>query len=218
MSDDRAGDRDARFRSALQQIIEEFAEAFGTGPLTVDQLTRLSQHYSLLCNWNRRINLTRITEPEESARVHYAESLLGRTFIGDSRTLLDIGSGAGFPGLPLAVTCPALQVTALEVNQKKSLFLKEAKDALRLSNFSVATARIEDFRTEDYDVLVSRALDRSEELLPEVIDRMIQGQSTMLYTTEPLLEALTGRLRPSRSVEILRIPGSDTRIIATLRG
>jgi len=194
---------DDRFRSALQQIMKEF----GIGPLSVDQLTKLSQHYSLLCNWNRRINLTRITDPEESARVHYAESLLGRTLVGDSKTLLDIGSGAGFPGVPLAVACPALRVTALEANQKKSLFLKEAKDALRLSNLSVATARIEEFPIEDYDVLASRALERGDELLPGVVDRMKRGQSAMLYTTEPLLDVLTGRLRPPRSVEVLRVPG-----------
>src|SRR5215813_10181747 len=206
-------DRDNRFRSALRQIVDEF----GIDPLSVDQLSTLSQHYSLLCNWNRRINLTRITDPEESARLHYAESLFGRALVGEARTLLDIGSGAGFPAVPLAVICPALQVTALEINQKKSLFLKEAKDALDLSNFSVATARIENFPIEGYDVLASRALDRSEALLPAVIDSMIHGQCAMLYTTDQLLEVLRARLRLPRSVEVHRIPGSETRLIALIQ-
>jgi 16S rRNA (guanine(527)-N(7))-methyltransferase RsmG len=208
------GDRDNRFRLALQPVLEEF----GIDALSADQLSKLSQHYAMLCSWNRRINLTRVIEPEEAARLHYAESLIGRTLVGESSTLLDIGSGAGFPAVPLAIVCPALQVTALEVNQKKSLFLKEAKDALHLSNFSVVTARVEGFPIKEYDVLASRALDRGEELLPALIDSMIQGQSAMLYTTAESLNGLSARLRQPCSIEVKRIPGSDNRLIAIIRG
>jgi len=207
-------DRDKRFSSALRQLVQG---EFGMQPLSVDELAKLSQHYSLLCAWNQRINLTRITEPEESARMHYAESLFGKAFVGDSKKVLDIGSGAGFPGVPLAVVCPALRVTALEVNQKKSLFLKETKDALHLSNFYVSTARVEDFPIEDHDLLASRALDRSGQLLPAVIDRMVSGQSAMLYTTAQVLEALIARLPHHYVVEAHPIPSSDTRLIAMIR-
>src|SRR2546428_777594 len=114
-------ERDNRFRSALSEALAEF----GLASLSLSQLDQLTLHYSMLCSWNQRINLTRIIEPVQAARLHYAESLFGSRFAGDATNLLDVGSGAGFPAIPLAVIQPATHVTALEANQKKSLFLKE---------------------------------------------------------------------------------------------
>ena len=78
------------FESALDQAIS----SFGIEPLTADQTARLVRHYSMLCRWNQRLNLTRITAPREAARRHYAESLFGARFIAGEHTLLDVGSGA----------------------------------------------------------------------------------------------------------------------------
>jgi len=129
------------FRSSLEAAVEKF----GLDPLTGPQLDRLVEHYKMVCKWNRHINLTRITKPDQSARLHYAESLFGGHFLGEARTVLDLGSGAGYPAVPLAVLRSDVTITALEASQKKSLFLNEVKDALGLSNFSVARARIEEF-------------------------------------------------------------------------
>jgi 16S rRNA (guanine527-N7)-methyltransferase len=117
---------DNDFSAALVAAVARF----GLGPLTVEQSAQLEKHFAMLRKWNQRINLTRIVGAREAAKLHYAESLFGARFIDGERTILDIGSGAGFPAIPLAVARPDVQVTALEANQKKSLFLKEAKDEL----------------------------------------------------------------------------------------
>ena len=201
-----------RFRSTLEATVE----SFGLEPLTVKQLDRLVEHYAMVCKWNRHINLTRITKPDQSARLHYAESLFGGLFIGEARTLLDLGSGPGFPGVPLAVHRSDLLVTALEGSQKKALFLNEVKEALDLSNFSVVRARIEDFDWKTYHLLTSRALDRAEETLGSVVARLKPAQRLMLYCTPDLIEQLASDPAGGYATEIHRIPQSENRVVALL--
>lgn len=164
----------------------------------------------MICRWNQRVNLTRITNPREAARLHYAESLFGASFIQGAHTLLDIGSGAGFPAIPLAVVRPDVQVTALEANHKKSLFLKEVKDELELANLKVATARLEEFDWSGYEWLTSRALDRAESVLPLVIERLQPRQKLMLYCGPDLLAELE---RGELKIETHAIPDSQARLI-----
>jgi 16S rRNA (guanine527-N7)-methyltransferase len=198
----------AEFRSELEAAIS----SFGIDKLTRDQNMRLASHYSLLCRWNQRLNLTRITEPFEAARLHYAESLFGARFIGGAQTLLDIGSGAGFPAVPLAVARPDVQVTALEANQKKSLFLKEVKDELGLGNLQVATARLEEFEWAGYELLTSRALDRAEAILPLILERLSATQKLMLYCGPDLVAKLEAKVK--HKPETQRIPETEERLIA----
>lgn len=196
------------FRDALEAAIG----SFGLDPLSAEQTMQLVKHFSLLCRWNRRINLTRIIEPGEAAKLHYAESLFGATFIEGARTVLDIGSGAGFPAIPLGVAWPDVKVTALEANQKKSLFLKEVKDELELGNVEIATERLEAFDWTSQDLLTCRALDRAEEVLPTVIEKMRSDQRLMLYCARDLV----AKLGPRRGwkIETHSIPDSDARLIA----
>lgn len=201
-------DQTATFKSELETAIF----SFGIPALTEERTTRLVRHYAMLCRWNQRLNLTRITEPREAARLHYAESLFGASFIAGAQTLLDIGSGAGFPAIPLAVARPDVQVTAIEANQKKSLFLKEAKDELELVNLKVVTARLEEFDWEAYELLTSRALDRAEAVLPTVIERMRMKQRLMLYCGPDLVAKLEGRV--NYKIETHPIPHSEARLIA----
>ena len=196
----------AAFESALGEAIS----SFGIEPLTHEQTARLVKHYSMLCRWNERLNLTRITAPGEAASLHYAESLFGASFIVGERTLLDIGSGAGFPAIPIAVVRPDVQVTALETNQKKSVFLKEAKDDLGLVNLVVVTARLEDFDWSGYELLTSRALDRAEVVLPLIIQRLSGRQKLMLYCGPDLVAKLEGKVK----VATHPIPHSEARLIA----
>ena len=197
---------------AFQSELEAAILSFGIPALTDDQMIRLVRHYSMLCRWNQRLNLTRITEPGEAARLHYAESLFGARFISGAHTLLDIGSGAGFPAIPLAVARPDVQVTALEANQKKSLFLKEAKDELGLVNLKVVTARLEEVDWAGYELLTSRALDRAEAVLPMVIERLPAQQRLMLYCGPDLVATLEGQVECQ--IETHPIPHSEARIIA----
>lgn len=197
-----------KFRDALEAAIE----GFELDALSEEQTGQMVKHFSLLCRWNRRINLTRIIEPQEAATLHYAESLFGARFIGGARTVLDIGSGAGFPAVPLAVARAEISITALEANQKKSLFLKEAKDELGLSSLEVANARLEEFDWADYDVLTSRALDRAEETLPSIIERMKPKQRMMLYCARDLIAKLGAGTRCE--IKAHPIPGSEARMVA----
>jgi 16S rRNA (guanine527-N7)-methyltransferase len=199
------------FRVELESAIA----GFGLNPLTDEQACQLVKHYALLCRWNQRVNLTRIIEPRDAAKLHYAESLFGAKFIAGARSVLDIGSGAGFPAIPLAVARAETRVTALESNQKKSLFLKEAKDELELDNLEVATARVEEFDLAAYDVLTSRALDRAESIFPSIIERMRSNQRLMLYCADELVEKVKAQVRCK--VDTHSIPGSEARVIAVFR-
>jgi 16S rRNA (guanine(527)-N(7))-methyltransferase RsmG len=199
-----------QFKSALEAVMA----GFGLARLSEQQVAQLVKHYSLMRAWNRRVNLTRILEPDEAARLHYADSLFGGRFIGDARRIVDIGSGAGFPALPLAVLRPDAEVTALEANQKKSVFLNEAKDELGLANFKVRTARLESFDLTGYDLLTSRALDRAEEVLPPVIPRRDARQRFMLYCAPDLLAKINRRVGSMIDVETRPVPQSETRLVA----
>jgi 16S rRNA (guanine527-N7)-methyltransferase len=198
--------------TAFQSELEMAISSFGIEALTKEQTTQLLRHYAMLCRWNQRLNLTRITEPRAAASLHYAESLFGERFIAGEHTLLDIGSGAGFPAIPLAVARPDVQVTALEANQKKSLFLKEAKDELELVNLKVVTSKLEDFDWDGYQLLTSRALDRAEAILPSVIERLSPKQRLMLYGAPDLIAKIEGKVK--YKIDTHRIPNSEARFIA----
>lgn len=200
------------FRKALDAAVAGFA----LDSLTEKQANQLMRHYSLMSRWNQRINLTRIIEPREAAKLHYAESLFGASFIAGARTILDIGSGGGFPAIPLAVARTDIRVTALEANKKRALFLKEAKDELELGNLEVATARLEDFETAGYDLLTSRALDRAELAFPPVIERLTRKQRLLLFCGPELVEKLK-RVACGAGLEVHSIPMSDGRHVAVFQ-
>lgn len=199
-----------KFRRALEASVP----GFGLEALTEKQLDRLAKHYEMMREWNRHINLTRIVEPKEAARLHYADSLFGSLFIEDSKTLLDIGSGAGFPAIPLAILRPDISVTALESNQKKAVFLFEAKDALELSNLNIARARLEEFDPSSFDLLASRALDRAEDILRPLVKRLSRPQRLMLYCGPDLIESLERFTPASYRIERHAVPQSEERFVA----
>ena len=198
----------------FQSELETAISSFGIEAPTDLQRKQLLEHYSMLCRWNQKLNLSRITDPREAATLHYAESLFGARFIAGARTLLDIGSGAGFPAIPVAIARPDVQVTALEANQKKSLFLKEAKDELGLENLKVATARLEEFDWTAYELLTSRALDRADVVLPSIIKSLSARQRVMLYCGQDLISKLESRVHCK--IVTHRIPHSEARLIAIL--
>ncbi len=199
-----------QFTHALEGALRDF----GIEQLTAEQASRLEKHYNMMIEWNRLLNLTRITEMEAAARLHYAESLFGGRFIGSARTAVDIGSGAGFPSIPLAVSRPDVAFTALESNAKKATFLMEVKDALALENFSVANSRLEDFDLSTFDLLATRALDRACDLLPLTASRLKPGQRLMVYCGSDLVEAIKESLGADSLRELLLIPESESRFIA----
>jgi 16S rRNA (guanine527-N7)-methyltransferase len=141
--------------------MEDFKSLLGLefspyGTLTSDQLTLLEQHYQLLLRWNRKINLTRITSVIDAVRYHYCESLyLARSLPEATLRIVDIGSGAGFPGIPVAIYRADCVVHLVESHQRKAVFLSEA--TRNLPNARVLAVRSEDV-TETYDWMTSRAV------------------------------------------------------------
>ncbi len=120
------------------------------------QAEALRSHYELMVRWNRTINLTRIESLEEAVERHYAESLfLASHLPEDVKSVADIGSGAGFPGFPIAVLQGEARVTLVESDQRKAAFLRETRDWAR--NIEVQTVRSEQLKGE-FDVVVSRAV------------------------------------------------------------
>lgn len=150
--------------TAFQDLIaREFAPY---GELTMDQLSKLESHHRLLTQWNSRLNLTRIRSLEDSVKLHYCESLfLGRALPAGSLRIVDIGSGAGFPGIPIGILRPECPVTLVESHQRKAVFLQEA--TRELENIKVISTRAEEV-IERYDWVVSRAVARKDVLALDI--------------------------------------------------
>ena len=141
--------------------MEDFKSLLGLefspyGALTGDQLGLLEQHYQLLLRWNQKINLTRITSLVDAVRYHYCESLyLAQHLPKGALRIVDIGSGAGFPGIPVAIYRPDCEVHLVESHQRKAVFLNEA--TRNLPNARALAIRAEDV-TDSYDWMISRAV------------------------------------------------------------
>ena len=142
---------DPAFAAALDRVLQEFLP--GIADSSREQLLG---HYRLLIEWNRRLNLTRVVEPKEAARRHFGEALfLGKHLPDGTRSIVDVGSGAGFPGLPIAAARPEIQVTCVESVGKKANFLREV--TRDWDNARVLDRRIEDVQ-ETFDWAVLRAV------------------------------------------------------------
>lgn len=138
-------------------LVREFAPY---GSLAIEQIDALEAHYNLLMQWNARLNLTRIESVEDAVRLHYCESLYaGSRLPPGPLSIVDVGSGAGFPGIPIAILRPEFAVTLVESHQRKGVFLREA--SRNLKNVAVVTDRAENLNAE-YDWLVSRAVSSDE--------------------------------------------------------
>ena len=124
---------------------------------SADQVARLERYLALLEKWNRVYNLTAIREPERMVTHHLLDSLAILPHVRGPR-VLDVGSGAGLPGIPLAIASPGLAVTLLDSNYKKVAFLQQAIAELQLANATVVAQRVESWQTgERFETVVSRA-------------------------------------------------------------
>jgi len=133
--------------------------------LSEEQLRQLIWHLGLVSRWNKKLNLTAITEPEAMIINHILDSLSAISYLGGTK-LLDVGSGAGFPGIPIAIVCPHVSVTLLDSRQKRIEFLHYISQNLSLDNIFVEKTRIEDFRpSEKFDTLTARAFSSLSDLL-----------------------------------------------------
>jgi len=119
---------------------------------------RMADHLRLVEKWNRVHNLTAVRETEQMVVLHVLDSLSVLPHLGAAKTVLDVGSGPGFPGIPLAIARPDLEFTLLDSSHKKCSFLEQAKTELRLANATIACERVEAWKPAlRFDLLVSRA-------------------------------------------------------------
>jgi 16S rRNA (guanine(527)-N(7))-methyltransferase RsmG len=129
-------------------------------PLTAAQIELLNGHFELLLKWNKVINLSAVRDEAEIVERHYCESLfLGARLPAGPLSIVDIGSGAGFPGIPVAILRPDCSVVLVESHQRKAAFLKES--ARQLPNVSVESKRVESLEI-GFDCAISRAVTLAE--------------------------------------------------------
>jgi 16S rRNA (guanine527-N7)-methyltransferase len=130
-----------------------------------------------LLEWNRTINLTAVTDPVDIIIKHFVDSLTPLPYLASSRSLLDIGSGAGFPGIPLKIAAPYLRLCLVDSQRRKVSFLKHIVRTLSLREVTVVHGRVEELPRQDppFTAVISRAFRRIEPLLEVVIPLLGPG-------------------------------------------
>ena len=181
---------------SLEQDIAAGAARMGLA-LAPEAAAAMAAHLRLVEKWNRVHNLTAVRELDQMVNLHVLDSLSLLPHLGPAKRVVDVGTGAGFPGIPLAIARPDVAFTLLDSSHKKCAFLEQARTELALANVSVACARVEEFRpAQRYDAVISRAF-------AELSDFVTQSQH---------LAAPGARLLAMKGVypfeEIARIPGS----------
>jgi 16S rRNA (guanine527-N7)-methyltransferase len=171
-------------------------------------LPQLSAYLDLLLKWNARTNLTAIRDPEEIVRRHFGESLFAARHLGaEVDTLLDLGSGAGFPGVPIALLRPEIRVTLAESQHKKASFLREAVRTLGLST-EVWADRVESMPLERrFHTVALRAVDNMAAAVAVAEPRALR--QVVLLTSRATAPALAEFAEQSRVV----MPGSQNGIL-----
>ncbi len=141
------------------RLVSEGANRLGA-PLEKEQIDKLIRFFELVAKANERFNLTAIKDEKDFAIKHIVDSLTAAKFVPKGAKLLDIGAGAGFPSVPLAVALPNVEVTALDATSKKANFIAEAAKELRLDNLRAVCGRAEEQTAmfEKFDVVTARAV------------------------------------------------------------
>jgi 16S rRNA (guanine527-N7)-methyltransferase len=151
--------------AAIAHLLQPFIE------LDETRLLSISTYIDLLLKWNARINLTAIRDPNEIVQRHFGESLFAAKYLLEQKrpqTAIDLGSGAGFPGVPFAMLAPDIQVTLIESQQKKATFLRELVRVLELKNVKVFNDRAGNY-SGTADLVMLRAVEKFEDALVMVI-------------------------------------------------
>lgn len=153
----------------FKQKLKEKAKKFEID-LSTEQQDKFYNYMQLLLEWNEKMNLTAITEPEEVLDKHFIDSISIVPYIKENESILDIGTGAGFPGIPIKIAFPDSYITLLDSLNKRVNFLNEVIKELQLTDTLAIHSRAEEFakvsgKRESYDVVVSRAVAKLNVLL-----------------------------------------------------
>jgi 16S rRNA (guanine527-N7)-methyltransferase len=194
-------------------VIDRLLEPF----IQLDEMrfAAISKYIDLLIKWNARINLTAIRAPEEIVQRHFGESLFAASHVlaeKPVKTAIDLGSGAGFPGVPFALLAPEVEVTLIESNQKKSTFLKELVHSLGLRNVKVFSGRAEAY-SQSADLVTLRAVERFGEVLPLALRIASPSGRLALLIGTSQVNLAKSLLREVQWQEPLAIPSGHSRIL-----
>lgn len=167
--------------------IEEAVQAAGLEPLSAEALQKFKTYLKLLLWWNSKLNLTAIRDPAAIIQRHFVEGIQCAQLLpalSSRATLLDFGSGAGFPGIPIAICREDFRVTLAESQGKKAAFLREAVRSLGIS-VEVYDGRVEHMRPERrFSIVTLRAVDKIEEALLSAVARLVPGGWLVVFTTD----------------------------------
>ena len=206
--------------STFNEGLLEKASTMGVR-FSVEQMDKFYKYMNLLIEWNEKINLTAIIEPNEIILKHFIDSITILKDIKDGSIVVDVGTGARFPGIPLSIMNPTLKITLVDSLNKRLIFLQEVINELDLKNVELVHARAEEFGRnkkyrEKFDVATSRAVANlatlSEYLLPLVkingkaISMKAGNASQEIEDAKKAIKTLGGNIN---NIEEFKLPQSD---------
>jgi 16S rRNA (guanine527-N7)-methyltransferase len=185
--------------------------------LTTVDLEHISMYIDLLLRWNARINLTAIRDPEEMVTRHFGESLFlaRQLFPGRTETtaaVADLGSGAGFPGIPVKLWAPGIALTLIESNHKKATFLREVCRSLTLMDVDIQNVRAEEV-SQRFEVVTLRAVERFVEVLPAAARLPGASGRLAILISRAQVDEARGILAGIRWENPVLMPGSEARVV-----
>ena len=210
---------EARIAKLLEPFLSDNSRR--TAALSLAQLRLISMYVDLLLHWNGRVNLTAIREPEEIVTRHFGESIFAarqlfpqpKAGAGAMAHVIDIGSGAGFPGLPIKIWAPQVQLTLIESNQKKSTFLREVVRHLKLADIDVFAGRAEAYLGSKGDVVTFRAVDRFDSVIRIAASLTSPDGQLVVIIGKSQLDQLQELISGIRWKEPVGLPLSSSRVM-----
>ncbi|MGZ4843495.1 MAG: 16S rRNA (guanine(527)-N(7))-methyltransferase RsmG [Candidatus Angelobacter sp.] len=193
--------------AAIAQLLKPFIE------LDETRLNAISKYIDLLLKWNARINLTAIRDASDIVQRHFGESLFAAKYVLEQKpveTAIDLGSGAGFPGVPFAILAPDVQVTLIESQQKKATFLKELVYSLGLKNVRVFSDRAESY-LETADLVMLRAVEKFDQALAMAFRLVNAGGRIALMIGSGQVELARKLLAEVNWSDAVKIPSGHSR-------
>jgi 16S rRNA (guanine527-N7)-methyltransferase len=172
-------------KEALLALLHETSREIGVR-LSVRQAELFWLYLQELLEWNKTFPLTSVTDPADIVIKHFVDSLSPLPYLGASTNLLDIGSGAGFPGIPLKIAAPDLRLSLVDANRKKVSFLRQVVRTLELREVAVRHGRVEDLPPPEqpFTTIISRAFRKLEPLL-EMVSPLLAPGCTLIAMLGP---------------------------------
>jgi len=195
-----------------KEIEATIADA-GLDPLGPGLTGRFQSYLELLLKWNARLNLTAIREPEEILQRHFIECIFAARHLPSGiGTLLDFGSGGGFPGLPVALSRPEIEVTLGESQSKKAAFLREVVRSLEIQNAAVYNGRVEDL-DRTFEAVTLRAVDKMLEACRVAVHNVAPGGYLILFVSEEGSGAVVAEFGQFEWAAPVLLPESSQRLM-----